>query len=459
MFNSKFQIKLLFKNMVFRLLLIVWLADWATKAYFAFTRFPQPFWGDYDSLLSFDAISDIPKLLFASIDLRYWFGGLYFSLAQSCHYFPAIDRIVQVVIVLVIFYCCYLIASERFVFKKKVDMILFGLLAGAIMGNCLEVAITGKAINWFGIMPVTTIKLMTVQIALNLADIIICLLLPVAIVVLIVRLGIYLFKPRAGQEMEVGKINRIRYAALCVVGISLILIASPFKSGVEQRAWFQYAIKFDSAGSKMNANAENELGLKYFAERRKMQLRFLLAKQPTEDEILSVLTSPDRKLQKVGLIAMSIKPIETDQVIAVLFQFLQDQDRDIRAIAAGSLGGFTQFPESKKAVLGKQLLETITKEENTGVLFVEIPLLGKFPSQEAAAYLTEQLMKEGDDNRIRRYSAGDALKAMGDSFYDKAAEYVKKHGSAEIKKELLNREEYWKTGKNKTHGDYFPCIL
>lgn len=33
---------------------------------------------------------------------------------------------------------------------------------------------------------------------------------------------------------------------------------------------------------------------------------------------------------------------------------------------------------------------------------------------------------------------------MGDSFYDEAVEYVNKHGSSEIKKELLERENYWK---------------
>jgi len=32
---------------------------------------------------------------------------------------------------------------------------------------------------------------------------------------------------------------------------------------------------------------------------------------------------------------------------------------------------------------------------------------------------------------------------MGDSFYDEAAEYVNKHSSPEIKKELLDREKGW----------------
>ena len=32
---------------------------------------------------------------------------------------------------------------------------------------------------------------------------------------------------------------------------------------------------------------------------------------------------------------------------------------------------------------------------------------------------------------------------MGGSYYDEAAEYVNKHGSPEIKKELLKREILW----------------
>jgi hypothetical protein len=40
-----------------------------------------------------------------------------------------------------------------------------------------------------------------------------------------------------------------------------------------------------------------------------------------------------------------------------------------------------------------------------------------------------------------------ALKKMGNSFYDEAAEYVKKHGSPEIKMELLGWENSWKTEK------------
>jgi hypothetical protein len=40
-----------------------------------------------------------------------------------------------------------------------------------------------------------------------------------------------------------------------------------------------------------------------------------------------------------------------------------------------------------------------------------------------------------------------ALKKMGNSFYDEAAEYVKKHGSPEIKKELLERENFYENVK------------
>jgi hypothetical protein len=55
-------------------------------------------------------------------------------------------------------------------------------------------------------------------------------------------------------------------------------------------------------------------------------------------------------------------------------------------------------------------------------------------------------MKEGEgkENLLYRHFAFKALKEMGDSYYDEAAEYVNKHGSPEIKKELLKEENSWK---------------
>ncbi len=60
-------------------------------------------------------------------------------------------------------------------------------------------------------------------------------------------------------------------------------------------------------------------------------------------------------------------------------------------------------------------------------------------------------MKEGKDPIIRafRYTAFRALKEMGNSFYDEAAEYVNKHGSPEIKEELWEKEEAWDLYKEK----------
>jgi hypothetical protein len=46
-----------------------------------------------------------------------------------------------------------------------------------------------------------------------------------------------------------------------------------------------------------------------------------------------------------------------------------------------------------------------------------------------------------------------ALKEMGGSYYDEAAKYVNTHGSREIKKELLEFEEFensWKETKSPT---------
>jgi len=247
------------------------------------------------------------------------------------------------------------------------------------------------------------------------------------------------------------KINNILYMIWFVIGISFFISGCPFKSGVEGKAWFRYALKYDQARSKMIANdiAGKKITRQDFFKPSKIGQRFLRARQPTEDEIISVLRSPDRRFQRVGLAAMSLKPIETDQLIDILFEFLQDQDRDFRYYAFSSLDKFTDFPKSKKAALGKQLLEIIKKEKDKGLYIQKFYLLAKVPSEEVSLFLTEQLMKEGEEkeNVLLRLVAFKALKEMGDSYYEKAAEYVNKHGSPEIKKELLEREKWWEEEK------------
>ena len=238
------------------------------------------------------------------------------------------------------------------------------------------------------------------------------------------------------------KINKIWYVAVLVVGLSILISISMFKSGIEGEAWFRYASKFDQARNKMVASGG---AIQYFNKAGKLAKIFLQAKQPTEAEIIYVLKSPDRGLQRVGLVAMSLKPIETDQIIGILFEFLQDSDRDFRCYASYSLYKFTEFPESKKADLAKQLLEIINKEEDMDLRIQEFYLLAKVPSDETALFLTEQLMKEGEEkeNRLIRLVAFNALKEMGNSYYDEAKKYVNTHGSPEVKKELLERENFW----------------
>lgn len=237
------------------------------------------------------------------------------------------------------------------------------------------------------------------------------------------------------------KINKIWYVIWLVVGFSLLITGCPSKSGIEGEEWFQYASRFDQAWSKMAASGG---ALQDYNKVLKMEQKFLRAKQPTETEIISVLRSPNRSFQKVALVAMSLKPIETEKITDILFEFLRDQEPEFRWYAMLSLDKFTKFPESRKADLGKQLLE-INKNEKDDALPLphRFTLLAKFPSEEAALFLTEQLMKEGKEDRIRtfRYAAFRALKEMGNSYYDQAAEYVNKHGSPEIKKELWEREK------------------
>jgi HEAT repeat protein len=245
------------------------------------------------------------------------------------------------------------------------------------------------------------------------------------------------------------KINHLWFTIWFAIGVSLLVSGCPSKSGVEGKAWFRYASEYDQARSIMIADMATEPNRfrQDYTAVEKLKQTFLRAKQPTETEIVSVLRSPDKRFQRVGLAAMSIKPLETDMVTDILFEFLQDQDRIFRLYAVFSLKEFKEYPESRKVILGKQLLEAIKKENDADVLFQGIPLLGRFPDEKAVPYLTEQLAKEGKDNRASRYSAFVALKKMGNSYYDKAAEYVNEHGSPEIKKELLDLENYWKTKK------------
>ena len=243
------------------------------------------------------------------------------------------------------------------------------------------------------------------------------------------------------------KINNIWYMISFVAGISLFISGCLFKSGVEGKAWFRYASKYDQARSELIANdmAKKNSAIQDFAKMGKMKHKFLQAKQPTEAEIISVLKSPDRRFQRVGLAAMFLKPIETDRLIDILFGFIQDRNFYFREYALYPLNEFTKFPASRKAELGKQLLQIIKTKKDNELSIQEITLLAKFPSEEAVFFLTGQLMKEGKESQIRifRYAAFRTLKEMGGSYYAEAAEYVNMYGSPEIQKELLGCEKSW----------------
>jgi len=241
------------------------------------------------------------------------------------------------------------------------------------------------------------------------------------------------------NNINMRKINKIWSVIWLVIGLSIFISGCPFKSGVEGESWFRCASEFDQARSKLIANevAGKKSAIQDISKMSQIKQKFLRAKQPTETEIISVLRSPNRRFQRVGLVSMSLKPIETYQLIDILFDFFQDQDRDYRWYAVDAFLDFTNIPESKKNSLRKRLLETIKSEKNQELFIKKFSLFAKFPSKEAALFLTEQLMKEGKENRLYRSFAFRTLKKMGDSYYDEAAEYVNKHGSPEIKKELL----------------------
>ncbi len=237
--------------------------------------------------------------------------------------------------------------------------------------------------------------------------------------------------------------NRIKL----VVALSIFISGCPYKSGVEGEKWFQYASKYDQALRKMSASKG---ALKDFNNVLKTGEKFLQTEQPTEDEIMSVLRLPDKRFQRVGLAAMSLKPIETDQLTDILFEFIKDQDPELRWYARYALMKFSKFPESTRAERGEQLLEIIKSRAGKELSFEEMLVLAKFPSKEAAQFLTEQLLKEGKENKVFRVCAFRSLKEMGNSYYDEAADYVKNHGSPEIKKELLDQENYWENTNTPT---------
>ena len=252
--------------------------------------------------------------------------------------------------------------------------------------------------------------------------------------------------------MNIRKTHKIRYVIWLVVGFSAFISGCPFKSGVEGKAWFRYASKYDRAKNIAAANAVAKKGtfMQDSVRLNKIRQKFLRARQPTEKEIISVLRSPNRRFQRVALAAMSLKPIETEKLIEILFEFIEGQEPEFRCYAFLSLDKFTKFLETRKADLGKQLLEIIKNEKDDALPCPQrFTILAKFPSEEAVRFLTEQLMKEGKEKRtlIFRLMAFKALKAMGNSYYDQAAQYVNKHGSPEIKEELLEREKFYESVK------------
>lgn len=241
------------------------------------------------------------------------------------------------------------------------------------------------------------------------------------------------------------KTNNILCMIGFFIGISLFTSGCLCKSGVESEEWFKYAAKYDLARNELMKNAENNepTFLTDFSKMSKTKQKFLRAEQPSEETIISVLKSKDKKTQRIGLAAMSLKPIGTEQIIDILIEFLRDDDWYLKNYAYLSLDQVTNFPESKKPQLEKQLLEIIKNEilkGKEGIAFSEFSLLAKVPSRETSLFLTEHLMKEGKENVYNRLGAYTALKEMGEPYYSQAAEYVKNNGSPSIKSEFLDWE-------------------
>jgi lipoprotein signal peptidase len=194
---SKFRLNLLCQNIAFRLIALVCILDWASKTYFALILTNKPY-VSHLSPISLQVFTAIPELLLAPFVLDYFFANLHFKFALAYHYIPVFAYLFETGLILVVFFCFYLIGSGRFFLKKKTDLVLFGFFAGGVMGNAVEQAITGKVVNWFGIIYTNIDELATHVVIINAADFVITVTIPVAVVILAIRTGIYLLRLRKG---------------------------------------------------------------------------------------------------------------------------------------------------------------------------------------------------------------------------------------------------------------------
>ena len=231
---------------------------------------------------------------------------------------------------------------------------------------------------------------------------------------------------------------------LLVVSRAIVLIlfvsGCSDKTELEGNAWFRCAEKYDRAMTDMWASDGT---MKAYNTVSQIKQQYLQTSQPSETELVSMLQSPNRHFQRVALVAMSIKPIDTDQIVDALFKFLQDRDPDFRWYALESLAKFSTFSEITRANLGEKLLQIVKARKDEDLSPREFTLLAKFPSEETARFLTEQLMREGEETRISmlRYVAFRALREMGAPYYDNAIKEVHTNGAPGIRRSILMWEK------------------
>ena len=245
---------------------------------------------------------------------------------------------------------------------------------------------------------------------------------------------------------------------------SLTIVPFPFVSGcsdkpeLEGDAWFRCAEKYDrvmtdmwaSGGTVKAYNTVLQIKQQYLQTSQPSEIellsmllqieqQYLQTSQPSETELVSMLRSPNRHFQRVALVAMSIKPIETDQVVDIVFEFVQDPDPVFRWYALESLAKFSTFSEITRAKLGERLLPIVKARKDEDLSPREFALLAKFPSEKTARFLTEQLMRDGEEIRIStlRYAAFRALKEMGAPYYDNAIKEVHTNGAPGIRRRIL----------------------
>jgi len=192
-------------------------------------------------------------------------------------------------------------------------------------------------------------------------------------------------------------------------------------SFMEKPAWFKYAKEYLEANEQMQASRgkANDTLWRYFLISNEAMKKFLECPQPSALEINMYLKSDKYFEKKVGLAAMSLRPIENKMVVEQLIRFLGSEDRDSRIYASLALKKMN--PESY-AFYESQIYQYSLREKDETVLMSEILILGILNNPRYLPLFVKFL--QGDSITLR-LSAYNALKIMGEAYLDEVIDSLK----------------------------------